>query len=153
MAESDNISSRYLYKGKILSLRIDTISCPDGQKKTREIIEHEACVAVVPVDQNGDILLVRQYRDALRKELLEIPAGGIDPGESPETAVKRELQEETGFLPEKIEKLRANVVQTPSIDISSTDVRRRLADGEDVRDLLHPDVIEYIRRHGLYRRA
>jgi nicotinate-nucleotide adenylyltransferase len=54
---------------------------------------------------------------------------------------------------EKIEKLRANVVQTPSIDISSTEVRRRLAAGEDVRNLLHPDVIDYIRKHGLYRRA
>lgn len=57
------------------------------------------------------------------------------------------------WSPEKIEKLRMNVVQTPSIDISSTEVRRRLAAGEDVRDLLHPDVIAYIHQHGLYRRA
>jgi nicotinate-nucleotide adenylyltransferase len=56
------------------------------------------------------------------------------------------------WSPEKIEKLRENVVQTPSIDISSTEVRSRLSAGEDVRDLLHPDVIEYIRKHRLYRR-
>jgi nicotinate-nucleotide adenylyltransferase len=59
----------------------------------------------------------------------------------------------SAWSPEKIGKLRANVVQTPSIEISSTEVRRRLAAGEDVRGLLHPDVIDYIRRHRLYARA
>jgi ADP-ribose pyrophosphatase len=103
--EEKTISSRYIFKGRALNLRVDTIINADGHETTREIIEHTECVAVVPVDANGDILLVRQYRKALEKELLEIPAGGIDPGEDPPTAVKRELQEEIGFIPGKVEKM------------------------------------------------
>ena len=105
MVEEKTISSRYVLKGRALNLRIDTVINADGQETTREIIEHPECIAVIPVDDNGDILLVRQYRKAIEKELLEIPAGGIDPGEDPETAVKRELQEEIGHLPDRVKRL------------------------------------------------
>ena len=84
---------------------MDTVINANGEETTREIVEHAECVAVVPVDANGDILLVKQYRKAIEKDLLEIPAGGIDPGEDPETAVKRELQEEIGHLPGRVERL------------------------------------------------
>jgi ADP-ribose pyrophosphatase len=103
--EEKTLSSRYAFEGRALKLRIDTIINADGHETTREIIEHAECVAVVPVDSEGNILLVKQFRKALEKELLEIPAGGIDPGEDPPTAVKRELQEEIGFLPGRIEKM------------------------------------------------
>jgi ADP-ribose pyrophosphatase len=103
--EEKTLSSRYFFEGRALKLRIDTIINVDGHETTREIIEHAECVAVVPVDSEGNILLVKQFRKALEKELLEIPAGGIDPGEDPPTAVKRELQEEIGFLPGRIEKM------------------------------------------------
>jgi ADP-ribose pyrophosphatase len=105
LAEEKTISSRYVFEGRALKLRIDTIINADGHETTREIVEHVECIAVVPVDENGDILLVRQYRKAIEKDLLEIPAGGIDPGEDADTAVKRELQEEIGHLPDKIERL------------------------------------------------
>jgi ADP-ribose pyrophosphatase len=105
LGEEQTISSRYVYKGRVINLRIDTVKTEDGNESTREVIEHNGCIAVIPIDQNGDILLVRQYRKAIEKELLEIPAGGIDPGEDPGTAVKRELQEEIGYLPGRMEKL------------------------------------------------
>ncbi len=104
MAE-EVISSRVIFEGRILKLRVDTVRTVDGRETTREVVEHAACVAVVAVDEKGDILLVRQYRDALGKELLEIPAGGIDKGESPEAAVVREMQEETGFRPRQVTRL------------------------------------------------
>jgi ADP-ribose pyrophosphatase len=103
--EEKTVSSRYAFKGRALNLRIDTVINADGHETTREIVEHTECIAVVPVDAEGNILLVRQFRKALEKELLEIPAGGIDPGEDPPTAVIRELQEEIGFIPGKVEKL------------------------------------------------
>jgi ADP-ribose pyrophosphatase len=78
---------------------------PGGRETTREIVERDDCVAVVALDADGKLLLVRQFRKAVGKELLEIPAGGIDPGESPEEAVKREMREETGYLPRKVEPL------------------------------------------------
>jgi ADP-ribose pyrophosphatase len=104
MAE-EVLASKLIYEGRILKLRVDTVRTADGRRTTREIIEHAACVAVVPVDAGDNVLLVRQYRQAPGKELLEIPAGGIDEGESPEAAVIREMQEETGFRPGKVVRL------------------------------------------------
>jgi ADP-ribose pyrophosphatase len=65
-------------------------------------VEHSDCIAVIAIDAKDNVLLVSQFRQAIGKELLEIPAGGIEPGEDPESAVRRELQEETGFLPKRL---------------------------------------------------
>ncbi len=104
MAE-ETLSSRKVFEGRALKLRVDTIKLPGGRKTTREIVEHENCVAIVALDDADNILLVKQFRKPVEKELLEIPAGGIDPGETPEDAVRREMREETGFLPQKVAKL------------------------------------------------
>jgi ADP-ribose pyrophosphatase len=99
------LSSQKKYQGHIINLRIDTIQTSDGRETTREIIEHEPCIAVVAVDKEGKILLVRQFRRAADRELLEIPAGGIEPGEDPVAAVKREMSEETGYMPQTVTRL------------------------------------------------
>jgi ADP-ribose pyrophosphatase len=99
------ISSKMIYDGRAVKLRVDTVQMPDGRETTREIVEHSECIAVVAVDEKDNVLLVRQYRTPIEKELLEIPAGGIDTGEKPEEAVRREMQEETGFLPRKLVRL------------------------------------------------
>jgi ADP-ribose pyrophosphatase len=101
----ETLSSRKVFEGRAVKLRIDTVKLPSGRETTREIVEHEDCVAIVALDAADNILLVKQFRKPVEKELLEIPAGGIDPGESPEDAVRREMREETGFLPRKVEKL------------------------------------------------
>ena len=105
MKPEKTLSRKVVFAGRAVKLRVDTIQMPDGRQTTREIVEHGACIAVVAVDMDNNILLVSQYRDAVGKELLEIPAGGVDPGEDVETAVKREMQEETGYLPQKLVKL------------------------------------------------
>ncbi len=105
MAKEKVISSRPIFSGKILNLRVDTVRDPHGHEKTREIVEHAEAVAVVVVDAKGDILLEEQYRLPAGKALLEIPAGGIEPGENPDEAVRREMQEEIGFLPKNIMRL------------------------------------------------
>ncbi len=105
MKPDKTLSSKIVFEGRAVKLRVDTIQMPDGRQTTREIVEHGACIAVVAVDMDNNILLVSQYRDAVGKELLEIPAGGVDPGEGVENAVKREMQEETGYLPQKLVKL------------------------------------------------
>lgn len=105
MAEEKTISSKTIYEGRALSLRIDAVRTASGRESTREIVVHSECVAIIPVDDEGNILLVKQYRKAVEKELLEIPAGGIEPGEDPPGAVRRELQEETGFQPGKVTRL------------------------------------------------
>ena len=105
MAEEETLSSRLVYQGRVVRLRVDTVRMPSGRETTREIVEHDDCVAVIALDAGGRVLLVSQFRKAVGKELLEIPAGGIDPGESPEEAVSREMREETGYLPRKVERL------------------------------------------------
>jgi len=99
------ISSQQIYNGHTLKLRIDTVEKDDGKTANREIIERSDCVAVVVLDSNDNAILVRQFRKAVNKTLLEIPAGGIDLGEQPIDTVRRELQEEIGLLPHKIDKL------------------------------------------------
>ena len=105
MAEEKTLSSRRIYEGRAVNLRVDTVKLPGGRQTTREVVEHEDVVAVVAVDAEDNVLLVKQFRKPVEKELLEIPAGGIDPGETPDEAVRREMREETGFLPQKLEKL------------------------------------------------
>ncbi len=105
MAEEKTISSRYAFRGRAFNVRVDKIINPEGHETEREIVEHADCVGIVPIDANGDIFLVKQYRKALEKDLLEIPAGGIDPGEGPDEAVRRELQEEIGYIPGDIKRM------------------------------------------------
>jgi ADP-ribose pyrophosphatase len=101
----ETISSRLVFSGEVLNLRVDDVRLPDGSLSTREIIEHRDCVCIIPVDESGKLLLVKQYRRAIEKSLLEIPAGSIDEGENPEEAASREMREETGFRPLKLESL------------------------------------------------
>jgi len=105
LAEEKTLSSQLIYDGRAVRLRVDTVRMADGRETSREVVEHSDCVAIVAVDADNNVLLVRQFRKPIEKELLEIPAGGIDPGEDPVTAVRRELQEEIGYLPNKVERL------------------------------------------------
>ncbi len=99
------LSSRLIYEGRVVKLRVDTVKMPNGRETTREIVEHSDCVAIVAIDEKDNVLLVKQFRQPVGKTLLEIPAGGIEPGEGPVATVRRELREETGYLPRKVERL------------------------------------------------
>ena len=101
----ETLSSKVVYSGRVVRLRVDDIILPDGRQTSREVVEHSDCVAVIPLDTDGNVLLVRQFRKPVEKDLLEIPAGCIDPGEEPVATVRREMREETGYLPRKIERL------------------------------------------------
>jgi len=105
LAEEETLSSQLVYRGRAVCLRVDTVKVSGGRETTREIVEHSDCIAVIAIDAEGRVLLVKQFRKAVERELLEIPAGGIDPGESPEDAVSREMREETGYLPRRVERL------------------------------------------------
>lgn len=105
MAAEKTLSSQIIYDGRAVRLRVDTVQTASGRQTTREIVEHADCVAIVAVDADGNVLLVKQFRKPVEKELLEIPAGGIDAGEDAEAAVIREMREETGFMPQRVERL------------------------------------------------
>lgn len=105
MAPERTVSTEIIFQGRAVRLRVDTVETASGRTTTREIVEHAECVAVVAIDNDDNVLLVKQFRKPPEKELLEIPAGGIDDGEDAEAAVVREMQEETGFRPQKLERL------------------------------------------------
>ena len=88
-----------------MNLRVDTVELPDGRRATREVVEHGEVVAVVPLLPGDDLLLVRQYRLPTAQLLLEVPAGGVDEGESVEEAAQRELGEECGQRAARLEKM------------------------------------------------
>lgn len=102
--EERTVRKNYIYRGKIISLRCDDALLPNGAPCTREMVEHPGGAAVL-CKRNGKIALVRQFRYAYREEVLEIPAGKLNPGEDPALAAARELEEETGLVAEKLEPL------------------------------------------------
>lgn len=95
------ISGETVYNGKFITVEKRKYELCDGKEAQRDIVVHPEACAVVALDGNGDIYLVEQYRAAFDKILLEIPAGKLDPGETPKKALVRELQEETGLTAEK----------------------------------------------------
>ena len=105
MRSEQVISTKYIFKGKILGLRIDTVLVQGKIQTSREIISHNDAVVVVPIDTDNNVILVRQYRHAVQQILLEAPAGIIEEGETPEDCAIRELQEEIGFLPGQLRPL------------------------------------------------
>ncbi len=104
MTEQDQ-TDREIYAGRVVTLRLKYLRQPDGRTRLREIVEHAPGAAVVAVDADGQVLLVRQHRPAVGAHLLELPAGLVDPGEQPIDSARRELAEETGFLAEHLEPL------------------------------------------------
>lgn len=98
------VESRRLFEGRIVNLRVDTVELQKGRRATREVVEHGEVVAMVPLE-GEDVLLVRQYRLPTEEVLLEVPAGGVDEGESAEEAAQRELGEECGRRAGRLERL------------------------------------------------
>ena len=98
MSDYEVTQTRCAYDGRLSSVRIDTVRMPDGSSTEREIVEHVNAVATVPLADDDRVLLVRQYRPAIRAWSLEVPAGILDAeGEEPEEAARRELAEEAGL--------------------------------------------------------
>jgi len=97
MADAKVLKSEMPFKGGHIQVRVDRVIEPAGHETTREIVVHPGAVCVVARLGDDDVILIRQYRHAAGKELLEIPAGGLDPGEDPLEAARRELEEETGY--------------------------------------------------------
>jgi ADP-ribose pyrophosphatase len=102
MAKPKVLSQEVVFQGRHIQVRLDRIVDAEGKESTLEIVVHPGAVCVVPLLDNGDVVLVRQYRHATGGELLELCAGGLKPGEDPLDAARRELEEETGYLAGKL---------------------------------------------------
>ena len=94
------LESKEIFDGHVIHVTLDTVRLEDGRTSLREVVHHHGGACVLPIDNEGCIYLVRQFRYPIRQELLELPAGKLDPGEDPVTGALRELKEETGAEPE-----------------------------------------------------
>jgi ADP-ribose pyrophosphatase len=99
------LKSEDLFKGRAFSIRRDTLKTPDGRETRLDIVEHHGSVVLLPLDENGNLLFVRQYRHAAAQDLLELPAGTLKEGEPPQECAAREIREETGFAAGRLERL------------------------------------------------
>jgi ADP-ribose pyrophosphatase len=99
------LKSEIVYPGRAFTIRCDTLRLPDGRETGFDIVEHVGSVVILPLDANGHLLFVRQYRHAAGLDLLELPAGTLDEGEDPAACARRELREETGMAAGRLEPL------------------------------------------------
>ncbi|HHX25847.1 MAG TPA: NUDIX hydrolase [Firmicutes bacterium] len=99
------VKSDTVYQGKMINFRVDQVRLPSGGTSSREVVEHPGSVGIIPIDKDGNAILIRQFRYAVGEVLWEIPAGKLDPGESPKDCAMRELEEETSYLAGRLEKI------------------------------------------------
>jgi ADP-ribose pyrophosphatase len=99
------INSETIYRGRVFNLRQDEVLLPDGANTCLDIVDHPSAVVLVPIQGDDQILFIRQYRHAVAKAILELPAGVLELGEDPEVCALRELREETGMSAGEIQKI------------------------------------------------
>ena len=96
-----------VFKGRVFAVEVEQRTFPNGQKHEITVVRHAPSVVLIPIRDDGLVLLIRQYRASVGRELWEIPAGGVEDGESPDSAAARECEEETGLRPGRVERLRS----------------------------------------------
>jgi ADP-ribose pyrophosphatase len=100
--EEKTISRKHIYKGNVITIENLTVTLPNGKEASRDLVLHPGASVVVPLNEEGQLYMVRQYRKPIEQVSLEIPAGKLDPGEDPAVCAERELKEETGLVADKI---------------------------------------------------
>jgi len=98
---------RQIFEGRIFTVAVETVTLPHGHVLDAEIVRHPPSVVIVPIDDDGRVILIRQYRHAIGRWLWELPAGSTDPGETERRAAARECQEEIGLIPSELTRLGA----------------------------------------------
>lgn len=143
--EVPSISERILkttraFDGRLVKVDAVDIELPNGHQTTHEVIRHPGAVAIIALDDEGRMLVVRQYRTALERVTIEVPAGKIDPGEDPANAVTRELAEETGYVAGTVRRL-----ATIAVAVGYSDELIHLYMATDlVPGQAHPDEDEFV---------
>ena len=143
------INSENIFNGKILKLRVDEVMLSNGDKTTREIVEHNGAVAIIPLIDEEKMFLVKQFRKAIEKELIELPAGKIEKEEDPKECALRELEEEIGYKAGHIKKL-LSIYTSPGFsneiihiyvawDLKKTKINR---DDDELMDIIEVSINE-----------
>ncbi len=141
------LKSKTLFRGRVIQLKVEQVVEPGGIQTTREVVCHRGSVVVISHLPDGRVILVRQYRHAVKESLWELVAGGIEPGETPRQSARRELQEETGYRARTLKPL---LEFYPSPGILSE--KMHLVEARDLTlSKAQPDADERIETRALYR--
>jgi ADP-ribose pyrophosphatase len=95
-----------VFKGRVFSVEVEQRKYPNGSEHEIQVVRHSPSVVIIPMRSDGQVILIRQYRASVDRELWEVPAGRVDAGETPEDAVKRECEEEIGLVPRQLQRIR-----------------------------------------------
>jgi ADP-ribose pyrophosphatase len=134
------LKSEITYAGRAFSVRLDHLLTPSGKTVKYDIVQHIGSISVVPIDENGQLYFVRQYRQAAQQELLELPAGTLEEGELPAEAAAREIREETGMAAKNIQEI-GSFYLAPGY---STELMHVFLATGLTHDPLDPDADEYL---------
>lgn len=143
--EEKTTQSKSIFEGRVISLKVDEVKLPNGKTGTREIINHPGAVAIIALTPERKIVLVEQYRKALERSIIEIPAGKLEKGEEPITTAIRELEEETGYKAEKFTFLQAFATSPGFADeIIHLFLAENLSNVENKADLDEDEFVELL---------
>ena len=134
------LSSRQVFDGVVVKLFVDEVELPNGKTSVREVVRHPGAVCVIPVTNEGEVIMVRQFRYAFGNVLLEVPAGKLEPGEDPLSAALRELEEETGMVAERVQHIGELYTTVAILDEK---IQMYLATGLTYKNA-HPDEDEFL---------
>jgi ADP-ribose pyrophosphatase len=134
------LKSEITYKGRAFSVRLEHLLTPDGKTVKYDIVQHIGSISIVPVDENGQLYFVRQYRHAAQQDLLELPAGTLEDGEPPAEAAAREIREEIGMAAQNIQEI-GSFYLAPGY---STELMHVFLATGLTHDPLDPDADEYL---------
>lgn len=137
------MSSKNIYKGRVVTLNLDTVTLPNGQTVSLEIVRHPGASAVVPLKDDGTVILIRQFRHAAGGFIYEIPAGTLKDGETPETCAARELEEEIGYRAADFEHL-TSILPAPGYTDEVIHIYRGTGLTKSVQSLDHDEVLEVV---------
>ena len=140
--QETKLTSQPIFDGDVLHIYKDTVRLPNGKTSTREYTVHHGAVCILPLLENGDVLLEHQFRYPMGRELLEIPAGKLEPGEDPRAAAIRELEEECGLTADRVVDLHPVY---PSVGYDTEVIHMYLATGLH-ETKCHPDEDEFLDR-------
>ncbi len=135
--------TRRIFKGRVVTLDIDTVTLPNGATIELEMIHHPGAAAVVPMKEDGTVILIRQYRHAAGGYIYEIPAGKLHPGEDPKLCAARELQEEIGYRADSLVLL-TSILTTPGFTDEVIHIYKGIGLTKGKQDLDHDEVIEIV---------
>jgi 8-oxo-dGTP pyrophosphatase MutT (NUDIX family) len=158
MTDHETLQHERVYDGRVFDVDRDRVRMPNGREVTVDVVRHSPSVVIIPVPEPGHVILIRQFRYALRRSLWEFPAGSMDAGETPEAAARRECHEEIGLVPDTLVRLAA-FYPTPGYcdeemvffrvsGLNATDEQAAVDEDEDIEPRTFPlrEAREMVRR-------